>query len=722
MTPPVGRRSLSPACSAALLWLTSSLVGLGGCGGGGGSAATSPAVVEGACEIAGPAASEDAASAVAATATDGGGDAGAPTTESLRRIGCTSDFTALASAPLDVTLPGARSVKVVLDQADGDALYFQNSVLYQVHYAFVSTHLSGGTLPVVGSLADFNASQYYKPDRRFILGSVTYYDGPKTWALELAPYDTASAPMIAKLLAAVKAKAFFGPALVFHPTSDAVTAQAKNLPATVKVVSTDDLYAQIDYQPLTLASGMGRLRFVAVANLDTATLSYQDIAVLDQAPNDITVVQGLITQEFQTPLSHVNVLSANRHTPNMGLRNAMTNPALRALEGQLVELTVGGSTWSVRAVTEADAEAFWATHKPPPITLPVVNLAVTALTDVEDVTPEPAAGTSLRDAIKTAVLAFGGKAAQYSILARTPDVPVLKAFAIPIFYYDQFMKQNGFYDQVAALVADPSFATDATVREQQLTALRTAMLAAPLDATFQSLLMAKLAADYPGITMRFRTSTNSEDLDGFPCAGCYESHTGDPAKWPSVLDAIRQAYASAWLFRTFEERSYYGIDHTAVGMGLLVHHNFPNEEANGVAITANPFDDSGLDPAYYVNVQAGGDAEVVHPPPGVTSDQFLYYFSEPNQPITYITHSNLVTANVLSTTQAHQLGVALDAIHTRFSPAYGPASGNTGFYAMDCEFKFDNDADPTAPATLYIKQARPYPGRGADVSSDTGGP
>jgi hypothetical protein len=79
-------------------------------------------------------------------------------------------------------------------------------------------------------------------------------------------------------------------------------------------------------------------------------------------------------------------------------------------------------------------------------------------------------------------------------------------------------------------------------------------------------------------------------------------------------------------------------------------------------------------------------------------------------------------ANVLSTTQAHQLGVALDAIHTRFSPAYGPASGNTGFYAMDCEFKFDNDADPTAPATLYVKQARPYPGRGADVSSDTGGP
>jgi hypothetical protein len=369
-------------------------------------------------------------------------------------------------------------------------------------------------------------------------------------------------------------------------------------------------------------------------------------------------------------------------------------------------------------VTQAEAEAFWARHKPTPVTLPAMNLTVTDLTDVEDVTPEPAADGSLRDAIKTAVLAFGGKAAQYSILARTPNVPLQKAFAVPIAHYDRFMSQNGFYAQVDALQADLAFATDATVREQKLLALRTAILAAPVDADLQAALKAKLAADYPGLSMRFRTSTNSEDLDGFPCAGCYESHTGDPARWTSVLDAIRQCYASVWLFRTFEERSYYGIAHQSVGMALLVHHNFANEEANGVAITSNPFDDAGLDPAFYVNVQAGGSAEVVHPPAGVTSDQLLYYFNEPNQPITYLTHSNLIAANVLTPTQVHQLGVALDAIHKRFSAAYGPAAGNTGYYAMDVEFKFDDEAAPGQPAALYVKQARPYPGRSADVTSE----
>ncbi|MFY0540996.1 hypothetical protein [Nannocystis pusilla] len=35
------------------------------------------------------------------------------------------------------------------DHADADALYFQNSALYPIHYEFVSTHLSGDPLPVV---------------------------------------------------------------------------------------------------------------------------------------------------------------------------------------------------------------------------------------------------------------------------------------------------------------------------------------------------------------------------------------------------------------------------------------------------------------------------------------------------------------------------------------------------------------------------------------------
>src|SRR6185503_19118450 len=46
----------------------------------------------------------------------------------LVKTGCTADFLAMASEPLDASIPGARSGKVILDQRNGaDALYFQNS-------------------------------------------------------------------------------------------------------------------------------------------------------------------------------------------------------------------------------------------------------------------------------------------------------------------------------------------------------------------------------------------------------------------------------------------------------------------------------------------------------------------------------------------------------------------------------------------------------------------
>lgn len=639
---------------------------------------------------------------------------GDTSTESLERIECTPDFQALASEPIDTTIPGARSVKLGLDRADADRLWFQNSVRFPVHYDYASTRRSGGDLPIVPSLAEFNASEYYSPDRRFVLAAVTYYEAPKIWALEISPYDTASAELITLLYRKVKAAAFFGPGLYFHPTSEAVAAEAKKLPADVPIKTTDEIFAGIDYQPLSLATSIGRLQFVTAAELAGAYVPHENIVVLDQAPNDINVVMGIVSQEFQTPLSHVNVLSQNRKTPNMGLRGAMSNPTLRALEGKPVELTVGKSAWSVREVSQAEADAFWASHKPAPVQLPALDLSVTGLVDVDEVTPEPANGATLRDAIKKSVLAFGGKAAHYSILRRTAGVPVQKAFAVPVHYYDQFMSQNGIYARLDALLADASFVADSRVRDAKLAELRAAIEAGTVDAELQALLKAKIAAEYPGRKLRFRTSTNSEDLDGFPCAGCYESHTGDPSDWNHVLRAIKKTWATVWLFRTFEERAYYGIDHKTVGMALLVHHNFPDEEANGVAVTANPFDPSGLDPAFYVNVQVGGDVEVVAPPPGIKSDQFLYFFASPNQPIAFLARSNLVPTgqSVLTTAQTYSLGVALKAIHERFSPAYGPASGNTGWYAMDVEFKFDDDEAPGQPPALYVKQARPYPGRG----------
>lgn len=629
----------------------------------------------------------------------------------LQSLGCRMDFDRLASEPLDAAIPGARSLKVVLDQEDGDALYFQNSTKYPIHYEFAAAHLSGDGKPYVPSLAEFNRTEYYSPDRRFVLGAVTYYEGPDAWTLEIAPYDKATPEMLAKIYGAVRDAAYFGPALLFHPTSETIESELDALPDEVAVITTGELYEDIDYQPLNLATGVGRLRFVNADELQSLYLSFSDLVVLDRVPNDISVVAGMITEEFQTPLAHVNVLAQNRKTPNMGLRGATSNEELRALDGKWVELTVGAFEWTISEISSEQAQEFLADHGPEPVTLPPADMTITDLRDIEEVVVL-AEDQPLRDAIVAALPAFGGKAAHYSVMAQEGSIPMPKAFAVPVYYYVQFMEANGFYDLVEGWLADPDFIDDPAVRDTRLTELRAMFMAAPVDQALQDLLQVKLE-EYDETRIRFRTSTNSEDLEGFPCAGCYESHTGDRTAWTDVLDAIRETWASIWLFRTFEERTYYKVDHTTVTMALLVHHSFPDEEANGVALTANPFDPSGLEPALYVNVQFGGDFEVVHPPAGVTSDEFIYSFYMAGQPITYLSRSNVLPPGqeaVLTTSQIHDLGTALDTIRQLFSPAYGPAAGNTGWYAMDVEFKFDGDSPDTA--ALSVKQARPHPGRG----------
>ncbi len=620
-----------------------------------------------------------------------------------QQIGCRADFDALASAPLNASIPGARSGKTVLDRIDS-AQYFQNSTRYPIHWDFATEHLSAPDHPPVPNLAQFNSTEYYSPSRRFLLGAVTWYEGPQVWAWEIAPYDTADADMITTAFRSVADNSFMGEELRFHPTSVAIENVALSLPDTVPTVSTDELFAGIDYQPLNLASSMGRLRFVPEEETDSA--GFREIVVLQAVPNDIPIVAGIVTQAFQTPLSHINVLSQNRGTPNMGLRGAWEHADLRALEGQWVELTVGAFDWQVRQVTEEEADDWWDSHRPDPIDVGPMDTSIETLTDIEDVLD--LSGQDLEAALAQAIPAFGGKVSHFAGLAQVDEVPTPDAFGVPVYFFDAFMEANGLWTQVEALLADPDFLTDLQVQRAALAELRAAIEAGTVDPTFEAALMAKLEADFPNTRMRFRSSTNAEDIGGFNGAGLYTSRSGDPndPKKP-VLDAVRTVWASVYSDRAFAERQYYGIEHRNIGMALLVHRSFPNEDANGVAITANIFDTSGLEPGFYVNVQEGGES-VVLPDPEVTTDQFLYYYLQPGSPIVYLAHSNLVDEGetVLTAAEAHELGDALIAVHQHYQPIYGQGGG---FYGMDVEFKFDSSDG--GESRLFVKQARPYTGR-----------
>ena len=647
------------------------------------------------------------------------------TPDYLTRVGCRADFERLGVQPTDSSIPGALSGKVILDQCpegtlgcDSDQLYFQNTEKFAIHYQFAKAYLDEmSALRSVGSISDFNPV-YTEPEatRRFLLGSVTHYEEPNVWALEIAPYDTSTPAMVEKLYRAVRDASFYGPVLRFHPTSENLEKTALELASDVPVTTNDELFAGIDYQPLNLGEVVGPIKFLSSADLEEVYVSSRDIVVLDSVPNDIAPVAGIVTEEFQTPLSHINVLSRNRGTPNMGLKNARRHEKFAGLsDGQNVRLTVGAFGWDVVPATLEEAERYWDEHPFPVVTVPKPDFSVTDLRDIELVTEHSDTAPFVTlEAIQAATRQFGAKAANYSVFSTDVEIPQKKAFAIPVYYYDQFMTDNGIFARIDELGLDPSFLENESVRDAELALMREQVMAGEFDPAFQELLREKLEEKYRGRSVRFRSSTNAEDLAGFPCAGCYDSHTGDPEEFggdqlAAALDAIKRTWATVWNLRTYDERRIHEIVHRDVCMALLVHTNFPDEEANGVAVTNNIFDTSGNAPGFYVNVQRGGSAEVVHPPPGITSDTFLYQFTFAGQPVIYYSHSNLIPEGetVLNARQIYDLGVALDRLHRRFSNAY--QTSPAAWYGLDVEFKFDDEADPGEEPTLYIKQARPYP-------------
>ena len=103
--------------------------------------------------------------------------------------------------------------------------------------------------------------------------------------------------MITTAFRQIRDNAWFGDALFFHPTSEAISAVAEDLPDDIAVITTEELFADTVYQPLNLGTAMGQLSFARSRR--SKTVNYREIVVLG-VPNDISIVAGTITSEFQT--------------------------------------------------------------------------------------------------------------------------------------------------------------------------------------------------------------------------------------------------------------------------------------------------------------------------------------------------------------------------------------------------------------------------------------
>jgi hypothetical protein len=446
------------------------------------------------------------------------------------------------------------------------------------------------------------------------------------------------------------------------------------------ILEADVTGGAVSHVSLNPSVGYGLLRVMSLSERPNS----RDVVIYEALPNELPRVAGAITTVPQTPLSHVNLRAVQDKVPNAYIRDALTDPNIAALVGRYVKYTVTASSFTIEPATLAEVEAHHAASRPTTAQVPERDLSV------KDIAPLTSIGFG-------DWTAYGVKAANVATLGTfgLPTGTVPGGYAVPFYFYDEFMKANDFDDQVRRMLADTKFKADPAVQDQRLHELREAIKAAKMPNWMMSELY-EMQTSYPaGTSIRCRSSTNNEDLPNFSGAGLYDSKTQHPDEG-HISKCIKQVYASLWNFQAFTEREFYRIDHFATAMGVLTHANYDDEAANGVAVSTDPL--HGTVGSYYVNTQLGED--LVTNPAALSVPEELLVAGDGS--VTVVRRSSLVGANqlLMTSAQVESLRSYLKVIHDRFAALYEVKQGDE--FAIEVEFKV------TRAGSVAIKQARPW--------------
>ena len=612
-------------------------------------------------------------------------------------------YQALAYEAFSIDLP--EIVKFVLPNlgAMHQSLYFMNTQEYPGHGGFLEflglqVEFSRGELVYAPHLADREDGEGLSYFFQLAWGDDNRFENVSRVHALLA----ASLPMLD------------GP-LGFRLSNRQLRYLQSELPlfweSRIPLVFDEELFPEADSVSLNPAVGYGLLRVVEPDERPHP----RNVVVYEALPNNLPRVAGIISTVPQTPLSHVNLRAIQDAVPNAYIRDGLEDPHIANLLGSYVRYEVTDTGWNLRAATKAEVDAHYESLRPSSTQTPQRDLSVTEITPLSDI------GFEDWDA-------FGVKAANVAEMAKLgfPDGTVPDGFAIPFYFYDEFMKQaildqetvfgtgsapdqekitlpagTTLIEAVEAILAHPMFQTDLDIQEEMLDDLRDAIEDAETPQwTIDGIVAMNTAFDAAfgsGLNRRYRSSTNNEDLPGFNGAGLYDSKSQKPSEDEEDLaKSLKEVYASLWNFRAFAEREFYRIDHMEAAMGILVHPSYQDELVNGVAVSFNPL---GSGDGYYVNSQAGEDL-VTNPEAFSIPEELLLHLSGTYFEILATSSEAQPGELLMSGAQLVQLRDHLTVIHNHFQGLYNPATGEP--FAMEIEFKI------TSQNILAIKQARPW--------------
>ncbi len=592
-----------------------------------------------------------------------------------------SELSRIANGGRHASFPQVMFV-IDRDRPHTPKLYFVNSKSYAYHIDFIQqTYLS------VQSVDALVEASYAEPNRRFILGSIVHYPNLRRFGVEFWEGDQLTRPIIEQTMALLGVRFPFP--LAFKPNSQPQIDLAATMPG-LPIIETNDIYGSRSELVLNNGYAVGRLRILPRLTDDTI-LRRNEILILDEVPISLTPVSGLITTQFSTPLSHVNLLAKSWRIPNGYRQNAARE--FSALVGKMVTYRATDAGISLRLATPREIASAERSVAQTRVQIAPADLIWRGLPSLAEM--------RARDSVRV-----GAKAANLGEIVSKlrPDVHgfrVPPGFSIPFAYYVDFVRGTGLAQRIDRLLADPDLRDNAPLRRRALADLRAAFAAAPLDPTFLVQVAARRDAVIGPHGVFVRSSTNSEDLPGFNGAGLYSSVpnvTTDVA----LAAAIKTVWGSIWNDAAFEAREAAGIDHRSVVASAFIQLGM-NADAAGVIITENPFDPAEFG-AMFINAKRGLGIRVVE---GRKVAEQLIYRANPEsiQVLTRSTDDTMLifdaSGGVRESPAEPGRLVLTDARARRLASAAARVQSMFGGKPQDIEWLMIGEQ-------IYVVQSRPY--------------
>ena len=451
----------------------------------------------------------------------------------------------------------------------------------------------------------------------------------------------------------------------------------------LNVLFDEDVNGATSFMALNPGEGYGLLR-----RMDPDERPHsRDVVIYEALPNEMPRVAGIVSTVPQTPLSHVNLRALQDGVPNAFIAGALEDDDIGDLIDSHVYYAVTDTGYTIRAATQAEVDAHFALSRPAEAQALQRDLTVNSITPLSSI------GFDDWDS-------FGVKAANVAVLGTLgfPEGTVPDGFAVPFYFYDEFMKHNDLYEHITEMLADPDFQSDYDTKVDELKKLRKKIKKADTPDWIDAALTTMHASFPEGTSLRYRSSTNNEDLPNFNGAGLYDSKTQHPdeTEEDGISKSLKQVYASLWNFRAFIERDFHRVDHLATAMGVLVHPNYSDELVNGVAVSVDPA--YGTEGSHYVNSQIGED--LVTNPQAHSVPEEVLLLSDGTYIVVAASNQAPAGQPLMTDDQLAQLRRHLAAIHEKLAELYGVEEGEQ--FAIEIEFKI------TSSNVLSIKQARPW--------------